>query len=81
MIRARHFMSQQTIVRYLLHLGKLVIIMPAKKVIFVIVEGPTNEDALGAIFQRFFDKNMVREKSRARRKSPDNKCGIRRTMI
>lgn len=36
--------------------------MPAKKVIFVIVEGPTDEDALGVIFQRFFDKNMVRVK-------------------
>lgn len=42
--------------------GKLVIIMPAKKVIFVIVEGPTDEDALGVIFQRFFDKNTVRVK-------------------
>ena len=38
------------------------IIMPAKKVIFVIVEGPTDEDALGVIFQRFFDKNTVRVK-------------------
>jgi len=36
--------------------------MPAKKVIYVIVEGPTDEDALGVIFQRFFDKNTVRVK-------------------
>jgi len=36
--------------------------MPAKKVVFVIVEGPTDEDALGVIFQRFFDKNTVRVK-------------------
>ncbi len=45
-----------------MHLEKLVIIMPAKKVVFVIVEGPTDEDALGVIFQRFFDKNTVRVK-------------------
>ena len=39
--------------------------MPAKKVVFVIVEGPTDEDALGVIFQRFFDKNTVRVKQNA----------------
>lgn len=43
-------------------LGKLVIIMAAKRVVFVIVEGPTDEDALGVIFQRFFDKDTVRVK-------------------
>ena len=48
--------------RYPWHSEKLVIIMPAKKVIFVIVEGPSDEDALGVIFQRFFDKNTVRVK-------------------
>ena len=62
MIRAKHYMSQQTTVRYLLHLGRLVTIMPAKRVVFVIVEGPTDEDALGVIFQRYFDKNTVRVK-------------------
>lgn len=36
--------------------------MAAKKVVFLIVEGPTDEDALGVIFQRFFDKNTVRVK-------------------
>ena len=36
--------------------------MQAKKVIFIIVEGPTDEDALGVIFQRYFDKNTVRVK-------------------
>lgn len=38
------------------------IIMPAKKVVLVIVEGPSDEDALGVLFQRFFDKNTVRVK-------------------
>lgn len=38
------------------------IIVPSKKVVFVIVEGPTDEDALGVLFEKFFDKNTVRVK-------------------
>ena len=58
MIKARLFMRQQTIARFLLHSGKQVNIMPAKKVVIVIVEGPTDEDALGVIFQQFFDNTL-----------------------
>jgi hypothetical protein len=36
--------------------------MPAKKVVFIIVEGPSDEDALGVIFERFFEKNTVHVK-------------------
>lgn len=36
--------------------------MSAKKVVLIIVEGPTDEDALGVIFDRFFDKETVRVK-------------------
>lgn len=36
--------------------------MSAKKVVLIIVEGPTDEDALGVIFERFFDKETVRVK-------------------
>lgn len=43
-------------------LGKRVIIVPSKRVVFVIVEGPTDEDALGVLFERYFDKNTVRVK-------------------
>ena len=55
-------MSQQIIVRSLSLLGKRVIIVPSKRVVFVIVEGPTDEDALGVLFERYFDKNTVRVK-------------------
>ncbi len=34
--------------------------MVGKKIVLVIVEGPTDDDALGVIFQRFFDDNTVR---------------------
>ena len=33
--------------------------MAHKKIIFVIVEGPSDDDALGALFNRIFDKNTV----------------------
>lgn len=33
--------------------------MSRKKIVFVIVEGPSDEEALGAFFGRFFDKNSV----------------------
>lgn len=45
-----------------MRLEKLVIIMSAKKVVLIIVEGPTDEDALGVLFERFFDKETVRVK-------------------
>jgi len=44
-------------------LGKRVIIVPSKRVVFVIVEGPTDEDALGVLFEKYFDKNTVRVKA------------------
>ena len=34
--------------------------MARKKIVFVIVEGPSDDEALGAIFSRAFDK--IREK-------------------
>lgn len=36
--------------------------MSAKKVVLIIVEGPTDDDALGVIFERYFDKETVRVK-------------------
>lgn len=33
--------------------------MARKKIVFVIVEGPSDDEALGAIFSRAFDKNAV----------------------
>ena len=33
--------------------------MPRKKVIFVIVEGPSDETALGVLLSRHFDKDTV----------------------
>ena len=33
--------------------------MPRKKIIFVIVEGPSDEDALGVLFNRIYDQNSV----------------------
>ena len=36
--------------------------MARKKVVIVIMEGPSDEDALGVIFQRFFDRDTVRVK-------------------
>ena len=33
--------------------------MTRKKIVFVIVEGPSDDEALGAIFSRAFDKNAV----------------------
>lgn len=33
--------------------------MARKKVLFVIVEGPSDEDALSLLFSRYFDKNVV----------------------
>ena len=31
--------------------------MARKKIVFVIVEGPSDSDALGLYFNRFFDRN------------------------
>lgn len=36
--------------------------MSAKKVVLIIVEGPTDEDALGVIFENYYDKETVRVK-------------------
>lgn len=36
--------------------------MPCKKVVLIIVEGPTDDDALGVIFTKYFDDNTVRVK-------------------
>lgn len=33
--------------------------MTRKKIVFIIVEGPSDDEALGVIFSRAFDKNMV----------------------
>ena len=33
--------------------------MARRKILFVIVEGPSDEDALGVIFNRIYDKNTV----------------------
>ena len=33
--------------------------MPRKKVVFVIVEGPSDETALGVLLSRHFDKDTV----------------------
>lgn len=33
--------------------------MPNKKIVFVIVEGPSDEDALGALLSRIYDQNSV----------------------
>lgn len=43
----------------LLRSGKLVKPLARKKVVFVIVEGPSDEEALGALFTRIYDKNSV----------------------
>lgn len=34
--------------------------MKRKKVVLIIVEGPSDEEALGAILSRYFDENEVR---------------------
>lgn len=36
--------------------------MPSKRVILIIVEGPTDDDALGVIFSKYFNNNTVRVK-------------------
>ncbi|MCI7013064.1 MAG: hypothetical protein MR899_04920 [Clostridium sp.] len=33
--------------------------MPRKKIVFVIVEGPSDEEALGVLLSRYFDSNVV----------------------
>ncbi len=33
--------------------------MPSKKIVFVIVEGPSDEEALGVLLNRFYDSNTV----------------------
>lgn len=33
--------------------------MPRKRIVFVIVEGPSDEEALGTILNRYFDRNAV----------------------
>lgn len=34
-------------------------ILARKKIVFVIVEGPSDEEALGIFFEQLFDKNKV----------------------
>ena len=52
--------------------------MSRKKIVFVIVEGPSDEEALGVFFGRFFDKNAVyvqimrSDITTARGSSPEN---------
>ena len=52
--------------------------MSRKKIVFVIVEGPSDEEALGTFFGRFFDKNSVyvqimrSDITTSRGNSPDN---------
>ena len=43
----------------LLLLGKLVKLLAHKKIVFVIVEGPSDDEALGVLFSRIYDKNSV----------------------
>lgn len=42
-----------------MHCGKLVKIVARKKIVFVIVEGPSDDEALGLILNRYYDKNAV----------------------
>ncbi len=42
-----------------LHLERLVRLVSRRKIVYVIVEGPSDDIALGAILQRFFDRDMV----------------------
>ena len=42
-----------------LHSERLVIIVARKKVVFVIVEGPSDDGALGVLLYRIYDKNLV----------------------
>lgn len=39
--------------------GRQVYLLTRKKIVFVIVEGPSDEDALGVFFSRIYDKNSV----------------------
>lgn len=38
--------------------------MARKKIIFVIVEGPSDEEALGVILNRFYDRNAIKRELR-----------------
>lgn len=42
-----------------MHLERLVNSLARKKIVFVIVEGPSDEDALGVLLGKVFDKNLV----------------------
>lgn len=55
----KSFMMQQTITKLHWHLERLVK-CNEKEVVLVIVEGPSDEEALGAILSRYFDENEVR---------------------
>lgn len=41
------------------HSGRQVLLMPRKKIIFAIVEGPSDEEALAVIMSRIYDRNSV----------------------
>ena len=45
--------------RSLLHSERQVRLLSRKKVLFVIVEGPSDETALGVLLNRLFDQNAV----------------------
>ena len=45
--------------KFHLHLKKLVNLVARKKIIFVIVEGPSDEEALGVILSRLFNKSTL----------------------
>lgn len=45
--------------KLLLHLGKQVRTLPRKKIVFIIVEGPSDQEALGAILSRLFPMDMI----------------------
>lgn len=41
------------------HSERQVRFLKNKKIVFIIVEGPSDDEALGVIFSRFYDKNVV----------------------
>ena len=43
----------------LLLLERRVIQLARKKIVFIIVEGPSDDEALGVLFNRIFDRNSV----------------------
>lgn len=45
--------------RFLLHSERLVSSLARRKIVFVIVEGPSDESALGVLLSKIYDKNTV----------------------